>query len=296
MTLELVAPGGDGASGGSACARARRAGRGARQHLLPHQRHREDASPARSADAEAGAGCRGRKPRCRDRRHAVVEADPRRDRIARAACGCFSSNWPRNARFRCEPRPASITAMDHVVIGTADPERAAALYGARLGLDMALDRSHPDWGRLMFFRCGDLDRRGGAPAGQGRRLPRRTGCAASAGASPTSTPPGRGWSRPASTSRRCGTGRKPGTRVMTVRNGTCGVPTLLVERTAKPADFAPLPLQGANERSDPVSHWPSDASRAHKASISTFILKPPCVLQATRAFDGRLIWQRQNAF
>jgi catechol 2,3-dioxygenase-like lactoylglutathione lyase family enzyme len=50
----------------------------------------------------------------------------------------------------------SITAMDHVVVATADPERAAALYGARLGLDMALDRSHPDWGRLMFFRCGDL--------------------------------------------------------------------------------------------------------------------------------------------
>ena len=46
--------------------------------------------------------------------------------------------------------------MDHVVVSTADPERAAALYGARLGLDMALDRSHPDWGRLMFFRCGDL--------------------------------------------------------------------------------------------------------------------------------------------
>ena len=52
--------------------------------------------------------------------------------------------------------PASIIAMDHVVISTADPERAAALYGARLGLDMALDRSHPEWGRLMFFRCGDL--------------------------------------------------------------------------------------------------------------------------------------------
>jgi catechol 2,3-dioxygenase-like lactoylglutathione lyase family enzyme len=51
---------------------------------------------------------------------------------------------------------ASITALDHVVISTADPERAAALYGARLGLDMALDRSHPDWGQLMFFRCGDL--------------------------------------------------------------------------------------------------------------------------------------------
>ena len=52
---------------------------------------------------------------------------------------------------------APVTALDHVVISTEDPERAAALYGARLGLDMALDRSHPDWGaRLMFFRCGDL--------------------------------------------------------------------------------------------------------------------------------------------
>src|SRR5260370_1877609 len=51
---------------------------------------------------------------------------------------------------------ASVTAMDHVVVATADPERAAALYGARLGLDMALDRAHPEWGRLMFFRCGDL--------------------------------------------------------------------------------------------------------------------------------------------
>jgi catechol 2,3-dioxygenase-like lactoylglutathione lyase family enzyme len=51
---------------------------------------------------------------------------------------------------------APIIAMDHVVVSSADPERAAALYGARLGLDMALDRSHPDWGRLMFFRCGDL--------------------------------------------------------------------------------------------------------------------------------------------
>jgi hypothetical protein len=28
-------------------------------------------------------------------------------------------------------------------------------------------------------------------------------------------------------------GRKPGTRVLTVRNGTCGVPTILVEQTAQ---------------------------------------------------------------
>jgi len=52
---------------------------------------------------------------------------------------------------------ASITALDHVVIRTPNPERAIALYAGRLGLDLRLDRSNADWGsRLLFFRCGDL--------------------------------------------------------------------------------------------------------------------------------------------
>ena len=59
---------------------------------------------------------------------------------------------PRSAATAAAP----ILGLDHVVVSTEDPERAAALYGARLGLDMALDRSHQDWGQLMFFRCGDL--------------------------------------------------------------------------------------------------------------------------------------------
>ena len=71
------------------------------------------------------------------------------------ACGCFSSNSQESVRAR--PRPGSADHLDGSRRGrNADPERAAALYGARLGLDMALDRSHPEWGRLMFFRCGDL--------------------------------------------------------------------------------------------------------------------------------------------
>jgi catechol 2,3-dioxygenase-like lactoylglutathione lyase family enzyme len=124
--------------------------------------------------------------------------------------------------------PGSITAMDHLVVSTADPERAAALYGARLGLDMALDRSHPEWGRLMFFRCGDLvvevtHRPGKAEADAPDRLrgicwrvtdidaTRARLIAAGVDVSEIRT------------------GRKPGTRVMTVRNGTCGVPTLLVQ-------------------------------------------------------------------
>ena len=129
--------------------------------------------------------------------------------------------------------PASITAMDHVVIGTADPDGAAALYGARLGLDMALDRSHPEWGRLMFFRCGDLvvevAHRPGkdAPAAPDRL---RGLCWRVADIAATRTRLAEAGldvsdARP---------GRKPGTKVMTVRNGTCGVPTLLVERTPRP--------------------------------------------------------------
>ena len=129
---------------------------------------------------------------------------------------------------------APITAMDHVVIGTADPERTAALYGARLGLDMALDRSHPEWGRLMFFRCGDVvvevaHKPGKESADTPDRL--RGICwrvadvdatrarLVEAGVDVSEARPG----------------RKPGTRVMTVRNGTCGVPTLLVQRTPRPA-------------------------------------------------------------
>jgi catechol 2,3-dioxygenase-like lactoylglutathione lyase family enzyme len=52
---------------------------------------------------------------------------------------------------------ASISALDHIVVHTPNPERAIALYAGRLGLDLRLDRSNPDWGsRLLFFRCGDL--------------------------------------------------------------------------------------------------------------------------------------------
>jgi len=129
--------------------------------------------------------------------------------------------------------PASITAMDHVVVSTPDPERAAALYGARLGLDMALDRSHPDWGRLMFFRCGDLivevTHRPGKPAdGTQDRL--RGICWRVADMDATHA---RLTSAGVDVSE-IRNGRKPGTRVATVRSGTCGVPTLLVQPSVKP--------------------------------------------------------------
>ena len=51
MTLELMSPDGDSADRGPYPRRPCRAGRGARKHLFPHRRHRQNASQARSADA-----------------------------------------------------------------------------------------------------------------------------------------------------------------------------------------------------------------------------------------------------
>jgi catechol 2,3-dioxygenase-like lactoylglutathione lyase family enzyme len=137
---------------------------------------------------------------------------------------------PRSAATAGSP----VTSMDHVVVSTADPERAAALYGARLGLDMALDRSHPDWGRLMFFRCGDLivevtHRPGKHPDAARDSLWGMTWRVADMDAARERlVADGVDVSE-------IRDGRKPGTRVMTVRSHTCKIPTLLLERTAKPA-------------------------------------------------------------
>jgi catechol 2,3-dioxygenase-like lactoylglutathione lyase family enzyme len=125
-----------------------------------------------------------------------------------------------------------ILGLDHVVISTGDPERAAALYGARLGLDMALDRSHQEWGQLMFFHCGDLivevvkrpvadsDLTHDKLWGLSWRVADIEATRARLVAAGISVSEVRA-------------GRKPGTRVMSVRDRTCGVHTLLLERTAK---------------------------------------------------------------
>jgi catechol 2,3-dioxygenase-like lactoylglutathione lyase family enzyme len=126
--------------------------------------------------------------------------------------------------------PAAVSGLDHVVVRTPDPERATALYGARLALDMRLDRSNEAWGaRLLFFRCGDLivevahDLGAGVGAGPDRlwglswRVPDAEAARARLAAAGLDVSEVRA-------------GRKPGTRVLTLRDGTCGVRTLLLER------------------------------------------------------------------
>jgi catechol 2,3-dioxygenase-like lactoylglutathione lyase family enzyme len=125
---------------------------------------------------------------------------------------------------------AALTGLDHVVVTTTDPNRAIAFYGARLGLEMALDRMNPEWGaRLMFFRCADL------VVEVAQDLEKQT-----------SSEPDQLWGLSWRTAdidatharlRAAGVdvsdvrvGRKPGTRVFTVRERTCNVPTIVIGR------------------------------------------------------------------
>lgn len=123
---------------------------------------------------------------------------------------------------------SAISALDHVVIRTPNPERAIAFYAGRLGLDLRLDRSNPEWGsRLLFFRCGDLVVEIAHDLKQGVSdepdhlwgLSWRAPDIAKANARLKAA--GVDVSEPR-------TGRRPGTQVFSVNSHTEGVPTIVI--------------------------------------------------------------------
>lgn len=138
--------------------------------------------------------------------------------------------WPIASAHLTEE--VAVSTLDHIVIQTTDPERAVALYGGRLGLDLRLDRSNEQWdARQLFFRCGSAVVEIGAslkaPASD---VPDKFG--------------GLAWRvrDPKAARERIAAagidvsevrqGRKPGTSVFTVRSGTAGVPTLILAGNA----------------------------------------------------------------
>lgn len=125
---------------------------------------------------------------------------------------------------------AAVTALDHIVVHTPNPDRALGLYGAKFGLDLRLDRANEQWSaRQLFFRCG------GAVFEVGASLkapvtdaPDRFG-----GLAWRVTDPEAAQARIAAAGfdvSEVRTGRKPGTRVFTVRSGLIGLPALMIEQ------------------------------------------------------------------
>lgn len=127
-----------------------------------------------------------------------------------------------------------VSGLDHIVIDTPSPDRALALYGARLGLDLKLDRTAEEWKtRFLFFRTGGLT----------FEVIHRLGADYAANA------PDKIWGLTwqvddltaawerlkdagfdVSDMRK---GRKPGSSVFTVRDGTMNVPTLFIAHAAR---------------------------------------------------------------
>ncbi len=127
---------------------------------------------------------------------------------------------------------APVTELDHVVVMTPNVDRALAIYGAKLGLDLRLDRENPKWNaRQLFFKVGGTviemaAKIGGAPTDE----PDRSGGLAWRVAEPHAA-----QARIAAAGfdvSEVRTGRKPGTHVFTVRNAPAGVPTILLSAEA----------------------------------------------------------------
>ncbi len=133
------------------------------------------------------------------------------------------------ASLEAEPG-AAVAALDHVVIHSADPEATCAFYGETLGLRLALDKEFPRFGtRLIFFRVAGVTVEVGARLGAEPEpdTPDRFG-----GLAYQVPDLGRTHARLEAAGfdvSEVREGRKPGTRVCTVRAETCGVPTLLIE-------------------------------------------------------------------
>ncbi len=138
--------------------------------------------------------------------------------------------WPLSAPI--SDQAAGVAELDHVVVHTPNADRAVATWGARLGLDLRLDRSNEAWGaRQLFFRCGSAvvefgaslkapvsngDDRFGGLAWRAKNAPAMRARLADAGLDVSEVRDG----------------RKPGSRVFTVRSGVVGAPALVIEQGA----------------------------------------------------------------
>lgn len=211
--LEVIAPDGDGPSGDRVRARLDEAGEG--QWLVAFT----------ASDLEADT-------RLLERRGLTVS-----ERTERATMFEPASTGGVQLALMGFPPLASqakgpLTGLDHVVIQTANPDRALAIYGAKLGLDLRLDRENAQWGaRQMFLRAGeDL-----VEIGASLKAPISDAPDSFGGLAWLATDPAAVHARLSAAGFNVSElrkGRKPGTQVFTVRDAPAGIPTIIIQQTA----------------------------------------------------------------
>ena len=121
----------------------------------------------------------------------------------------------------------SALRVDHLVLRTGDAEGCIELFSRQLGIRLALDQTVPEWGgRMLFFRTGKLTLEVIEP---GSDAPARDHFWGIAYQCADIEQTGRQLAQAGVALSGIRTGRKPGTRVMTVKSHCLGIPTLLVE-------------------------------------------------------------------
>ena len=131
-------------------------------------------------------------------------------------------------RLRGESTQTGVSAVDHVVLQSRDADDCIRVFGDEgLGLRLALDQLVPEWGgRMLFFRSGKMTLEVIHNQKQPPQEDRFWGITylcqdldftlEQLDAAGISHSPARA-------------GRKPGTRVATVKSHTLGLPTLLIQ-------------------------------------------------------------------
>jgi len=123
--------------------------------------------------------------------------------------------------------------VDHLVLRTGDAAGCIALFEQQLGIRLALDKTVPEWGgRMLFFRAGKLTLEVIEPSSELSAADHFWGIAyqcadldqlarqlAARGVSLSEVR----------------AGRKPGSRVATVKSHSLGIPTLLIQPTVSAA-------------------------------------------------------------
>ncbi len=231
--LELLAPAGEGPVGAVIGAQLESQGEGMVALAF--------ATPDAAACAEAwrAAGLEHRGPEDglgRDtesgaiRRWANVYAD--RDAARGVVLFAIERRSPPDVVALVSPRVPADTApqrLDHAVVFSGDLEASRTLYADQLGLRLALDRSFEARGiRILFFRVGGctVEVVGSLDPKPGAEAPDRYGGLAWRVGDPDAARARLVENGFDVTEVRAGA--KPGTRVCTVRDRTCGVPTLLI--------------------------------------------------------------------